>query len=54
MKKKITDEVLKEANQIAEQLGLDLNIPRIFGRQQHRSTAATIQQQIPRSSGEDP
>src|SRR5678815_4786752 len=37
MKKKITDEVLKEANQIAEQLGLDLNIPRIVGRQQHRS-----------------
>src|SRR5678815_4045777 len=28
---KFTDEVLKEANQIAEQLGLDLNIPRIFG-----------------------
>src|SRR5678816_2948691 len=34
---KINDEVLKEANQIAEQLELDLNIPRIFGRQQHRS-----------------
>src|SRR5678816_3218202 len=34
---KITDEVLKEANQIAEQLGLDMNIPRIVGRQQHRS-----------------
>src|SRR5678816_974082 len=38
MKKKITDEVLKEANQIAEQLGLDMNIPRIVGRQQHRSS----------------
>src|SRR5678816_3923161 len=29
--------VLKEANQIAEQLGVDLSIPRIVGRQQHRS-----------------
>src|SRR5678816_33319 len=39
---KITDEVLKEANQIAEQLGLDLNISRIFGRQQHRSNHPAI------------
>src|SRR5678816_3148857 len=31
---------LKEANQIAEQLELDLNISRIFGRQQHRSNHA--------------
>ncbi|KAJ4447650.1 hypothetical protein ANN_09657 [Periplaneta americana] len=34
---KITDEMLKEDFRITEQLGLDLNIPRIVGRQQHRS-----------------